>query len=131
MSERQSTGELINKLAMEQAGEIMVAQSQGAKFPIEDGVRNALLAFHDTQFPGCRACGDEGYHTSRASMLAELIKDFKEKSGRLFADEQDKEAQYLREYIIKPFKVLHEVEMKHAAKFADGFHTCTLTGLHP
>jgi hypothetical protein len=97
----------------------------------EDLYRTVLNDVYKHMYPGCRACGDEGYHAARASMLTELIQTFTGHAGRLFGDNQDKEAYYLRDKIVAPMKDLHKQETDLMMKFVDGFHSCTLTGLSP
>jgi hypothetical protein len=83
------------------------------------------------KFPGCKACGDEGYHAARAAMCGELAKQFKTQAGELFANLQDNEALYLRAHIIAPILDAQKREIEYMNAFGSGFHDCTLTGLHP
>lgn len=94
-------------------------------------IHSALMELYEMKFPGCRACGDEGFHSARALVIAEIIKDFKRVSGDLFANFQDNEASYIRANIIAPLIQRQKEEQNFTEHFSSGFHDCTLTGLHP
>jgi hypothetical protein len=52
-------------------------------------------------------------------------------AGGLWVDRQDKEASYLRDVILPPIASKHVAALDCAQKSGAGFHSCTLTGLHP
>jgi hypothetical protein len=95
--------------------------------PVHLAIGNVLRAFHD-EANHCDACESAKYRQGKADALAEVISDLRTRAGNLFADRQDKEAEYLRD-MITPLRHMWNAEIAQVEYLnVKSHHTCTLDG---
>jgi hypothetical protein len=76
----------------------------------------------------CESCESSKYRQGKADALAEIISNLRTRAGNLFADRQDKEAEYLRE-MITPLRLAWNEEIQQVEFLnTKAHHTCTLDG---
>lgn len=96
--------------------------------PLTTAIEEALRLLH-TEFPRCEPCEAARYRQGKADALAEEMERVKTEAGRLFAEEQDHEARYLRDRLPKMrTSWMVEVQQVESLNTRRG-HTCSFDGI--